>query len=289
MSHSSISSHDFTNDATKSTVTPQDTAASIEGDPKHDSKLEPAQDITRTQLRTPPKSADDKQVAGKKRKAVEESSDDDEPPRKFSRKRKASPVTAESSSTAELFTQSGSISQLTGEKRKAVEDDSDTDPPRRKISKRRRTNPVATESIHTLDPAEKPRRSTLNLSRKGITRKGGQKRAAATRQEKTSGGVKKSEKSKFDLVNKRKALKGLINHKVACFSNVVLQLIDAAIEANVLDALLGTVDGDLKHFGIDESNCMQFDYIKSRCELQNDAQKEARWNPSCNQSCSKSK
>ena len=58
---------------------------------------------------------------------------------------------------------------------------------------------------------------------------------------------------------KRRSLNGLINHQNSCFSAVVLQLLDAALEDQDLDSLLDELDDSLETFGLDVQKCKLFD------------------------------
>jgi hypothetical protein len=62
-------------------------------------------------------------------------------------------------------------------------------------------------------------------------------------------------------ISKKKRLNfnGLVNHHDSCFSGVVIQLLDAALEDKNLDELLGEHDDGLDTFDMSEKECRQFD------------------------------
>ena len=181
---------------------------------------------------------------------------------------------SEKSATEPQSTETRSPAKVNEKKRKASNDSTDSESPPRKIAKKIAEDPVAPEHTAAPLPPQKLRKNTgvsriigrdrfdLNgkgVARKVVARKADGKKSGSVSSRESIDGEDVSGKSRIGSPKARTELKGLTNHNQSCFSSVVIQMIDAAMDEATLDALLGDVDDSVETFGLKDATCKRFD------------------------------
>ncbi len=99
-------------------------------------------------------------------------------------------------------------------------------------------------------------RDKIDLNSKSVARTVKKKTGSKGKESKESGkGTARSRIFKPKRVN----LNGLTNHRNACFANVIIQWLDAALHDHNIDHLLGELDEELEQFDLTQKECRRFD------------------------------